>query len=56
MDTADPADHPMVPNTDDMLKRLPEDPLNGQLSVGDVVMLVFAVLASVFAMIITLAT
>ncbi len=47
----------MVPNTNDVLNSTPDaDPLNGQLTFGDVAMLVFAILASLFAMLITLAT
>ena len=47
----------MVPDIPDVFNPLPEaDPLTGQLTFDDVAVLIFAVAASLFAMIITLAT
>ena len=47
----------MVPPPEDTLTSATQaDPLNGQLTFGDMAVLVFAVLASLFAMVIALAT
>ena len=52
-----PADRAMVPDTHKVFNPLREaDPLTGQLTFGDVAVLIFALAASLFAMIVTLAT